>query len=387
MTNLICSHEFCTGCGECLTVCPQHCITLQPNPQGHLYPRIDTQKCVNCNLCRQKCPANTPVVLHEPQACWAAWAKEEKERTTSSSGAAASLFAKYIIAKGGVVYGAALEKGEIRHIRVHQEHDLGRLKGSKYVYSYAADVYAPLRQDLMDGKTVLFVGTPCQNAGVSNYVGDHPNLFLVNLICHGTPSFQMLKDHLKERGVTQIDTIQFRNNNNNNAYDFRCNDYRALSRLLPDEYVTCFLMGYTYRPACYNCAYAKPQRAGDVTLGDFWGLGKQTPFEGGDTSKGCSVILINTPKGKQLLEACRDKMHLFPRAYQEAQAGNPQLCGPVPCRVIADKFSTYYPRYSFAGAAWRTVPRLLATRALKDILKRRTPALRIKRALQKWLAR
>lgn len=28
----------------------------------------------------------------------------------------------------------------------------------------------------------------------------------------------------------------------------------------------------TYRESCYQCVFAQGERAGDITIGDFWGL-------------------------------------------------------------------------------------------------------------------
>ena len=370
MHNNICSSNLCTGCGACVVACPKHCIMLEPNPQEHLLPIIDSKTCINCNLCRKTCPVNTPVVLNEPQACYAAWAKDEQDRTTSSSGGAASVFATHFIEQGGVVYGAALQDNKIQHIRVSGPADLVRLKGSKYVYSYAVGIYGQIKQDLATGKQVLFIGTPCQNAAVYNLVGDNPNLTLINLICHGVPSMQMLMEHLKSKNIMEIQKIQFRNNN---MYEFVCNDYKAYEHFLPNTYMTLFLNGITYRPSCYQCAYAQAKRTGDITIGDFWGLGRKTPFEGGDVTKGCSVILINTDKGKQLLDACQDKLKLFKREYTEALAGNGQLRAPYPYTRYAKRFNQLYPRYSFKRAALCSSAPILMIDQIKLLIKKYAP--------------
>lgn len=377
MNQAICPLEKCTGCGACMAVCPKHCIELKPNPQGHLFPAIDKKACVNCHLCRSTCPVNTPVELRQPQACYAGWSRDEKDRITSSSGAASSVFARHIISRGGTVYGAVLQDNQVRHIRVHRPEELVRLKGSKYVYSYAADVYAQIKQDVKAGKQVLFIGTPCQNAAVCNVVGQAPNLTLINLICHGTPSLQMLTDHLKAKKITQIHNIQFRNNSN--IYDFVCNNYRALDSVWPDCYVNLFLQGLSYRPVCYQCVYAKSQRVGDITIGDFWKLGQTIPFSGGDVAKGCSVILVNTDKGKQLVDECREKLQLFPREYAEAVAGNAQLRRPVTYTNTARLFNKWYPRLSFEKAAWLAASSLLLLATLKRIFTLYAP-----KCFQRW---
>jgi hypothetical protein len=33
----------------------------------------------------------------------------------------------------------------------------------------------------------------------------------------------------------------------------------------------------TLRPSCYHCKWASPERSGDITLGDYWGIEKYIP--------------------------------------------------------------------------------------------------------------
>ena len=43
--------------------------------------------------------------------------------------------------------------------------------GSKYVSSHLGDSFQRIKQHLQNGNKVLFVGTPCQCAGLLSYVG------------------------------------------------------------------------------------------------------------------------------------------------------------------------------------------------------------------------
>jgi ferredoxin len=45
----------CTGCKECVGVCPTRAITMIMGKAV-----IDPKKCVNCGLCAQVCPVNAP---------------------------------------------------------------------------------------------------------------------------------------------------------------------------------------------------------------------------------------------------------------------------------------------------------------------------------------
>lgn len=53
-------------------------------------------------------------------------------------------------------------------------------------------------------------------------------------------------------------------------------------------------------PHCENCKYQSVPRYGDLTIGDFWGLSKYDKET--DFSKGVSVVLTNSEKGKEYIE-------------------------------------------------------------------------------------
>lgn len=47
----------CTGCGACVSICPKQAIVMQPDTEGFLYPKVDGEKCISCDLCEKRCPA------------------------------------------------------------------------------------------------------------------------------------------------------------------------------------------------------------------------------------------------------------------------------------------------------------------------------------------
>ena len=46
----------CCGCGACLNICPKSCIKMSRDNEGFLYPKVETDKCINCGLCEKSCP-------------------------------------------------------------------------------------------------------------------------------------------------------------------------------------------------------------------------------------------------------------------------------------------------------------------------------------------
>lgn len=67
-------------------------IKMQPDEEGFLFPRIDTDKCIECGLCERSCPTQDPVywpLMHAtPAEVDAAWEISLDERRRSTSGGA-----------------------------------------------------------------------------------------------------------------------------------------------------------------------------------------------------------------------------------------------------------------------------------------------------------
>lgn len=117
----------------------------------------------------------------------------------SASGGAADSAAKMILQMGGVVYGAAYDKQlAVNHIEIRTDAEREKIQSSKYVQSDLKDCYTRVKRCLMEEKKVLFTGTPCQIAGLYAFLGgDKPNLYTVDLICHGVPSPKFFKKYLE----------------------------------------------------------------------------------------------------------------------------------------------------------------------------------------------
>ena len=86
-----------------------------------------------------------------------------------------------------------------------------KIQGTKYVQSSIGYSYKQIKNDLKS-KTVLFIGTPCQVAGLLNYIPNslHKNLFTVSFICGGVPSNKFLKQNLNSY-LKDAKNIKFRN--------------------------------------------------------------------------------------------------------------------------------------------------------------------------------
>ncbi len=344
---MICNKNKCTGCFACYNICPKKAIEMYEDEFGYIYPHINHEKCVNCGLCKKVCPVLNNVNSNEPVDTYAMIAKDSYKRKESSSGGAATIFAEKIIELGGVVYGCTYSKGcYIKHIRIDKIEELKKIKGSKYVHSYVLDTFKNVRNDLNNNKKVLYIGTPCQIAGLKNYIGNYnksDNLYLIDLICHGVPSQKYLKECLSN---SKEDDISFRTEN---GFVFREYDNNKIINETDSRdflYYRAFFEALIFRNNCYTCQYAKKERCSDITLGDFWGLKSDSKFYK-ERKKGVSLILINSKKGEDLLRAAKGSMLLEKREYQEASNGNNQLNNPKKKNKKYNKFQKLYIKYGF----------------------------------------
>lgn len=193
----ICNKADCVGCGACLSACRQSAITMEPDSLGFLYPVINQERCVDCGLCIKSCLNNCNPQYNEVKSAYVAHAASFEEQFTSASGGIASAIARHILHHNGIVYGCSgVNAYDVKHIRIEEEKDLIFLKGSKYVQSWMGNTYQKVISDLRTGRIVLFIGTPCQVAGLYAFLGKRSfeNLWSVDFVCHGVPSQQILTD-------------------------------------------------------------------------------------------------------------------------------------------------------------------------------------------------
>lgn len=113
-----------------------------------------------------------PPQCSNPQRVYSGWSADEKVRLNSSSGGAFTEIARPVLESGGVVFGCALNDTlQAEHTYVESIEDLRlRLSGSKYVQSKIGNSYRKAKDFLRQGRKVLFSGTPCQIAGLRNYL-------------------------------------------------------------------------------------------------------------------------------------------------------------------------------------------------------------------------
>lgn len=330
-------YEKCTGCGACVQRCPKRCISWTQREFGFRYPQIDKDACVNCGQCEKVCPIDKALEVSAEQKAYAAVHKDDEVLAKSTSGGAFTAIADAVFAQGGIVYGAAMLDGmQVKHIRTSGKDDFEGLRSSKYLQSDTGTTYQMVEQDLKQGKTVLYSGTPCQIDGLKNFLGkDYENLYTVDIVCHGVGSqayFDKYMDYARER-YGKIKALRFRSKE---YAGWSCGgggvvvDSSDCLKKIPyrdfdNYYYSYFLSGDIYRKSCYSCKYANTNRVGDFTLGDYWGVeALNLPLQ---TENGCSLLLVNNRHAMQLLDEI-ESLDRVETTVEQAAHCNKQLNAP-----------------------------------------------------------
>jgi coenzyme F420-reducing hydrogenase beta subunit len=280
---------------------------------------IDEKKCIKCGICTKVCQAHHSEKLNKPIRWYQGWAEDETMRLSASSGGIASAMTSYFMNSGGYVYSCMFNNGVFVFGLVSM-HNFDLIKGSKYVKSTPKNVYKDIIQHVKNGKRVLFIGLPCQVAAIKLLVGDAPNLYTIDLICHGTPSVRLFNFFLEQNKIqiSNVHNIVFRKNGH---FGIWINNKPVTTPNTLDCYLIAFLKSLSYTENCYNCTYARLERCSDLTLGDSWG----TEYKN-ELKKGISLILVQTSKGEDLINGAN--IHLLDVNINNAIANNAQLKEP-----------------------------------------------------------
>lgn len=362
----VCAKNMCAGCMVCTNICKKNAITIIDDHKTY-NAVIDELKCVNCGLCEKICPNVTSVDRIEPIFWKEGWAADTKIRNSASSGGVASAIIYSFINDGGYVVSCMFNKGEFTFALTNSAQEAEKFTGSKYVKSSPKTIYIDIDKKLKDGEKVLFIGLPCQVAALRNFTNNHENLCTVDLICHGSPSPELLRMYLKEKSVDikALNELDFREKT---SFGLRLSDKNIVFPRIVDMYTYAFLKGIDYTENCYSCSYASRTRVSDITLGDSWG--SELPEV--EKKKGISLVLCQTKKGEELLN--KSNLKLFDTNITRAIQLNHQL--EFPSKMPSSR--TFFFENLEKGFDY-TMKRILPKEYLKNEVKTILSKMRIRR--------
>ena len=339
----------CTGCGSCMLACERNCIQMEKDALGFSYPRIDRTHCISCNRCKQACPAlakkNNTSTLPQSYVCRS---KDDNVRNISSSGGMFYELARNFISSGGVVAAARYDEAfAVRHDLCDNMESLGAFCQSKYAQSDAFRCFERVKEALERQQRMLFIGTPCQVAGLKKYLGtDHPALYCVDLICGGVTSPALLEKYIAEKKLHgRLQNISMRNKSRGYrgadgflAFSMELT-YEDRTEVIPKQEDWFLSTRFSfYRDSCFQCQTKSLHGYGDLTIGDDLGTV--------DDGLGKTLVLVHTSKGRQLLDFCHETVEIC-----ETDLTRHRQCNRMLEDVLMRPPQTEYMRATFADAS------------------------------------
>lgn len=267
----------------------------------------------------------------------------EEERTISSSGGIYPLLARSVLKNAGVVYAACYDDNlNVVHKLIEGEDGIRESQGSKYVQSSLSGTFRNIISQMKVGRKVLFVGTPCQCAGLVSLVNEikapRSNLYVVDFVCHGVPGgvvWNAYKGSLLRRGHKLV-SVNMRDKstgwtNGNYAWKETVdNGETIVTPRRQNLFMKGMLANLYLRPSCFSCAFKGIDRCTDITLGDYWGIWDHLPEM--DDNRGTSLVFVHTDQGMRLFNGIKESIKVADANIEKAIKGNS-------CIVEATKYN------------------------------------------------
>ncbi len=310
----------CNGCTACAAICEHKAISMQEDSEGFFFPVLDNDLCVNCGLCDKICPMGSDHQANsgKDQKSYLAISEYPEHYSKSATAGICTILARLFVENGGKVFGVSLDESTWKtfHISVSDNEDVERLRNSKYIQSDLQLSFSETKDFLKKGFKVLFIGTPCQIAGLKAYLKrEYDNLLTIDLICHGVYSYKLIRkevEYWEDRLHGKVSNFKFRSKRRSGGViNF---DLKTISGTKHYEFFgpysptyRCYAYNgdgasYNIRQSCYNCPFREQSRYGDITVGDAWFIDAAKYLNTDiDWKNGVSHFFGNTKKGREYI--------------------------------------------------------------------------------------
>ena len=318
----ITEQAICTGCGTCVSICPQKAINMRENAGGFLYAHVDKELCVQCRRCLNICPSHAENQTIDDVSeslrgkClqgYIGYASSKNIRREGQSGGIVTALLLYLL-ESGKIDGAITNQLDTNTNRpkavfADSAEIIKESAGSYYCQSAVVNTILENKS-----KRLAAVVLGCQAEAVrlcrEKHVEDVRAIeYMIGLICAGQNSGYMMDKLIADCGCTKEEKLQrfrFRYSHPTdggwpgnilivtNKYRYRLDQTRR----------------HALKPICesYRCLLCYDQMCidADVVCGDPWGFP-------GDHSAGETVIIAHTTKGQELIKEASDAGYIAVR--------------------------------------------------------------------------
>jgi len=323
------ANDLCTSCGTCEGVCPNNAINMTINKKGIFIPIIDYESCSNCGLCDAVCPGlkidfnklrsslldnQSQNKLHKNNSHqFTGYASDKNIRKKGQSGGIVSALLIYAI-ENSIIDGVICTRWKKKNPLLPE---VFIAKTKTEILSATGSKYCPVPINVIlkkinhiNGK-FAYIGLPCQMEGLRKYemINNEINKKIIlhlGLFCDRTLSFHFQSYILKLLNINndELGHFIYRNKNwkgwpgdiqvvkKNHEKLNVSKDYRI--------YVKSFFTPWR----CHLCI-DKLNLLSDIAIGDAW------LKEFSNKKDGVNLVICNTEKGREILEAARKDGEIY----------------------------------------------------------------------------
>lgn len=329
--------NLCSGCGACTQVCKHNALEMQPDNEGFLYPALDSQKCIQCGLCDKICPMvseNHQENINQNHSAYLATSRNKDFGKNSATIGLCTWISLDCIKKEGIVFGVILDETDwkAKHISTNSTDMIEKMRNSKYLQSDTKQTFTEVKHLLESKKYVVYIGTPCQIAGLKSFLRkSYENLLTIDIVCHGVFSPKLVPlevQYWENKFKGKLYNLRFRSKriypwNAGGIVNFDIKDSHNHIKHIERHAISsptyyCFAYskdGYNYnlRKCCYTCPFRGKGRYADITVGDAWGISAKYKdlFTQYNRNNGISCLLCNTEKGIKIVDSLYTQFNLY----------------------------------------------------------------------------
>jgi len=322
--------ELCTGCGTCISLCPQSAIKLiKDSVRGIYFPLIIETKCTNCGMCFDVCPGhsidfiklNIEIFKKKPKDiyfgnylnCYIGYASNYGIRYNSSSGGLVTSFLIYAL-ENRIIDGALVTKMnkknplEFLPFIARTKEEIIEASKSKYC---PVPANIALKEILKYNKKYAIVGLPCHIQGIRKAEQKNKkikkNIILhIGIFCSNMPSFNATEFLLYKLKLCndEVKRLDYRGKGWPGKMTIQMKNRKEIIIPYPSywgEFVNIF-----FPKRCKRCLdWFSP--LADISFGDAWlqEISKRDNI-------GTSIIITRSKKSEEILQQFARKNKVIP---------------------------------------------------------------------------